>query len=214
MPPFPGSSVAVAGIFVGGESRRMGGRPKGLLVVPPRDDAAKSLAREEPPIGEIGETIVARWKRMFDALGIASVLVGRREAYATLGIACIDDDPPGIGPLGGLLALLKHARGGIAIAVACDMPFVSDKLLEKLVGYPSHAAAVAPTRGAMWDPLFARYMGPRPLEVATTYARGGGRSLHGVLDRLGAEALPLSDTELEELRDWDDPASERMGRKS
>jgi molybdenum cofactor guanylyltransferase len=194
------ASVAVAGIFVGGESRRMGGRPKGLLVVPPR---------EQQP----GETIVERWHRMFGALGIASVLVGRREPYATLGIAGIDDDPPGIGPLGGLLALLRHARGGIAITVACDMPFVSEKLLKRLVGYSSHAPAVAPTRGAMWEPLFARYTGPRPLEVATTYAESGGRSLHGVLDQLGAQPFPLSDTELEELRDWDDP-SDQVGQKS
>jgi molybdopterin-guanine dinucleotide biosynthesis protein A len=208
------ASVAVAGIFVGGESRRMGGRPKGLMVVPQRDDAAKSLAREQPSMGEIGETIVGRWRRMFEELAIPSVLVGRREAYANLGIACIDDHPPGIGPLGGLLALLQHARGGVAIAVACDMPFVSQRLLEKLVSYPSRAPALAPTRGAMWEPLFARYMGPRPLEIATMYARSGGRSLHGVLDRLAADPLVLSDTELEELRDWDDPASQGMGPKS
>jgi len=165
-------------------------------------------------MGEIGETIVGRWRRMFDELGIPIVLVGRREAYTTLGIAGIDDDPRGIGPLGGLLALLQHARGGVAIAVACDMPFVSQRLLEKLVRYPSRAPALAPTRGAMWEPLFARYVGTRPFEVATTYVRSGGRSLHGVLERLGAEPFPLSDIELEELRDWDEPASERMGPKS
>jgi molybdopterin-guanine dinucleotide biosynthesis protein A len=174
----------VAGIFVGGMSRRMGGRPKGLLLAPS------------------GETIVERWRRMFGELGLDVVLVGRRDAYAHLAIEGLDDDPAGIGPIGGLAALLRHAGGGTAIAVGCDMPFVSGELLGKLVSHPSEACAIAPARGA-WEPLFARYTGSRPLEVATRYIEGGGRALHGVLERLDAEPLVLTDDEYEELRDWD-----------
>jgi molybdenum cofactor guanylyltransferase len=182
-------SSVVAGIFVGGQSRRMGGRPKGLLLV--------SSAGRDP------ETIVARWKRLFDVPGVETVLVGARDAYASLGIDGLDDDPPGIGPLGGLIALLTRARGRTAIAVACDMPYVSPALLAKLMAHPSPAFAVAAKRGGTWEPLFARYAGPRPLEIARSYAESGQRSLHGVLALLGAEALTLSDDELEELRDWD-----------
>src|SRR5437867_5470202 len=124
MLPVRKTDVALAGIFVGGASRRMGGRPKGLMLAPS------------------GETIVARWQRMFDELGIASVLVGRHDAYMTLGIECLDDEPPGTGPIGGLVALLARAQGRRAIAVACDMPFVSERLLEKLVLHPTRACAV------------------------------------------------------------------------
>src|SRR5262245_26639960 len=129
MSPPTRTDVALAGIFVGGASRRMGGRPKGLLLAPS------------------GETIVARWKRMFDALGVPSLLVGRHEAYTSLGIECLDDEPPGTGPIGGLVALLSRARGRRVIAVACDMPFVSERLLEKLAFYPARACALAPKRG-------------------------------------------------------------------
>lgn len=153
-----------------------------------------------------GETIVARWRRMFDALDIPCVLVGRHDAYATLGIELLDDDPPGTGPIGGLVALLSRARGRRVIAVACDMPYVSEHLLEKLALCPSHACAVAPKRGEMWEPLFSRFEGPLPLEVATRHARSGKRSLFGVLDAVDAEPLPLTDDELAELRDWDVPA--------
>jgi molybdopterin-guanine dinucleotide biosynthesis protein A len=188
MSPLTRTDVALAGIFVGGASRRMGGRPKGLLLAPS------------------GETIVARWRRMLDALGVPSLLVGKHDAYAPLGIESIEDSPAGIGPLGGLVALLARAGGRRVIAVACDMPFVSEPLLEKLAAHPSHACAVAPKRGGMWEPLFARFEGSLPLEVAVRHAQGGRQSLFGVLDAVGAEQLVLSDGELAELRDWDFPA--------
>jgi molybdopterin-guanine dinucleotide biosynthesis protein A len=183
----------VAGIFVGGASTRMGGRPKGLLVAPS------------------GETIVARWKRMFGALEVPFVLVGRQAAYDALGIETLSDDPPGIGPLGGLISLLSRAGTGSAIAVGCDMPFVTDELLARLVGVSSRAPAVAARRGDLWEPLFARYRAPAALAVARALADSGRHALFGVLDALGAEELPMSHEELAELRDWDTPplASDR-----
>jgi molybdopterin-guanine dinucleotide biosynthesis protein A len=183
-----GTDVVLAGIFVGGASRRMGGRPKGLMLTPS------------------GETIVARWQRMFASLGVPPVLVGRSDAYASMGIESLDDDPPGIGPIGGLVALLARARAGRVVAVACDMPFVSEQLLEKLVRHPSRACALAPKKGDIWEPLFARFEGALPLQMAQEHARSGRRTLHGVLDAVKAEPLALSDDELAELRDWDEPA--------
>jgi molybdopterin-guanine dinucleotide biosynthesis protein A len=191
MEPLQRAPPVVAGIFVGGTSSRMGGRPKGLLLAPGDPDGA-------------GETIVARWRRMFDALGVASVLVGERTAYAGLGMDGIDDDPAGIGPLGGLVALLKRARGGSAIVVACDMPYVSLRLLTKLASHPS-AGAVAARRGNVWEPLFARYTGPRALEIAERNVGAARHGLYAVLDALGADALPLSADDWLELRDWDTP---------
>ena len=94
----------LAGIFVGGRSTRMGGRPKGLLRVPS------------------GETLVERWSSIFAALSIPAVLVGQNPAYARLGMEQLEDAAPNIGPLGGLLALLERAKSGFAIAVACDSP--------------------------------------------------------------------------------------------
>ena len=58
------TSVVLAGIFVGGQSTRMEGRPKGLLL------------------SSSGETLVERWRKMFAALAIDVVLVGRHAAYA------------------------------------------------------------------------------------------------------------------------------------
>jgi molybdopterin-guanine dinucleotide biosynthesis protein A len=152
-----------------------------------------------------GETLVARWRRLFDALGATCVLVGRHEAYADLDLESVADDPPGIGPLGGLTALLARAGQGRVIAVACDMPFVSFELLSRLAAHPSDAPVVAPRRGTLWEPLFARYDAPRVIGAARARATSGERDLQGLLDAVGAESLPTRSAELDELRDWDRP---------
>jgi molybdopterin-guanine dinucleotide biosynthesis protein A len=181
----------LAGIFVGGQSRRMNGRAKGLLLTPS------------------GPTIVERWRRMFEARDVETLLVGSHAAYADLGIPAIADEPPGIGPLGGLIALLTRAGGATAIAVACDMPYVSQALVDKLVAHPSVADALAPRQGPMWEPLFARYRASA-LATAKERASRGDHSLQGLLEELATEALALSADEMKELRDWD-TAEDRGG---
>jgi molybdenum cofactor guanylyltransferase len=177
----------LGGIFVGGRASRMGGAAKGLLKAPS------------------GETLVARWRRLFQEIGATPVLVGCHEAYADLDIECIADDPPHIGPLGGLVALLARARRDRVIAVACDMPFVSLELLGQLASYASTAPVVAPRHEGLWEPLFARFDAPRVIDVARKHALAGERSLQSLFDDVGAEPLPLAQPELEQLRDWDRP---------
>lgn len=186
-------SPPTIGIFVGGTGRRMGGVAKGLLSRPD------------------GMTLLAHLRSEIErALPHAElVLVGRAEPYASFGIPGLDDDPPDSGPIGGLCALLQEAtrRGApFVIALACDLPFVSARLLTKLTRQPG--ACVAPRQGGKWQPLFARYAPRSALGAARAVVQGGGRSLQMVLERLGTELceLPLDPDELLELRDWDEPA--------
>ena len=178
----------LAGIFVGGASTRFGGRPKGLLESP------------------AGGTILDGLRGHLEALSMPWVLVGRRDEYAGVSAETIDDSPSGIGPLGGLLALLRRAGDGRAIAIACDMPFVTRALIERLAIATSDAPAVAPRRSGRWEPMFARYDARRSLAVAEARAGAGQRSVQGLLDELGASELPLSEDEQRMLDDWDSPA--------
>jgi molybdopterin-guanine dinucleotide biosynthesis protein A len=182
----------LAGIFVGGGSTRMGGLAKGLLASPE------------------GPSIVERSQRLLRELGHDVVLVGAHDAYAHLPFERVADEPPGIGPLGGLIALLRCGGETIdsrVLAVACDMPFVSRGLVERLGTWPADGPILAPRRNGRWEPLFARYdAGPvLPLALALAHA-AGSRSLQRLLDRAGAVELPLSPREERELDDWDSPS--------
>jgi molybdopterin-guanine dinucleotide biosynthesis protein A len=163
----------------------MGGKAKGLLHAPG------------------GVTIVERWKELLGELGVPVVLVGDASAYEGLGMEGLQDEPPGVGPLGGLVALLRHAGERGALAFACDMPFVSRGLVERLVAHVD-APVVAPRREGRWEPLCARYAaGVLPAAVAR--AASPHHSLQRLLDENGAVELPLTPEEVGQLRDWDSP---------
>jgi molybdopterin-guanine dinucleotide biosynthesis protein A len=177
----------IGGIFVGGAGTRMGGRAKGLLAT--RD----------------GATIVDRWRAILTAAGVETiVLVGAHDAYAHLGLETIHDAPAGIGPLGGLVALLRRAGEKTAIAVACDMPSVSTALMARLLQAPD-APVVAPRRNGRWEPLFARYDARAVRPLAEAQAAAQDHSLQRLLERAGAVELPISAAEADELHDWDTP---------
>ena len=185
--------MTLAGIFVGGSGTRMGGVAKGLLAAP----------------GGAG-TLIDRWRSVLGEAGIDRVvLVGRHPAYARVeGLETIDDEPPGIGPLGGLVALLRRAGDATALAFACDMPFVSRGLVERLVA-AAPAPVVAPRREGRWEPLCARYDATRVLPLAMRAAAGPRHGVGRVLDEAGAVELPLGPGEAAELDDWDSPADQR-----
>ena len=179
----------------------MGGVDKGLLPA---------------PSGE--RTLVERWQGMLARAGVRCVLVGRRAAYASnvsntssSFASVLDDAEPGRGPLGGLVALLEAAGPGVALALACDMPYVSEGLLSRLLDAPA-CAVLAPRRGGRWEPLCARYDAPIALPVARARLARGQLGLQGLLDELGARELALADDEARELDDWDTP-EDRAARR-
>jgi molybdopterin-guanine dinucleotide biosynthesis protein A len=163
----------------------MGGRPKGLLEID-------------------GETIVARWRRIFGSLDVPCVLVGANDAYAHLEMTTLPD-LGSRGPIAGLASLIGHAKevnASHAIAVACDMPYASAALLRRLIDAPP-ATIVAPRVDDMWQPFFARYA------VGVRYALESAR-LQDVLDAARATELSITPDEARELRDWDTPADQLL----
>lgn len=207
---------AIAGLFVGGRGLRLGGRAKGLLAAPGGT-----------------ETLLARWQRVIStaAPGVDIVLVGEHPAYAGLEpksthLPTLGDVPAGIGPLGGLHALLLHARSRgerDVLALAVDLPFVSTALLTRLMLETPDAPALAPRTSGRWQPLFARYatepclatcagLVPPALDRALADTPSDGAHVRRVgvrslLQALGSRAsvLSLSPAEERELSDWDTP---------
>lgn len=182
-------STVVAGIFVGGASSRMGGRPKGLLTTPD------------------GITLVDRFRALFEGLGIEPVLVGRRPEYASIPLATLEDDPPNVGPIGGLAALLAHAGPRRALVAGCDMPFVTREDVEALLA--SAAIAAAPRVEGRWEPLLSIYDAPRALPVVRRAIAEGRLGLQALLTTLGARPVAIAPGH---LADWDSPQD--VARKS
>lgn len=181
------------GIFVGGASRRMGGRPKGLLTTP---DGSTTLV----------ERLLEQSKL---ALGdVPCVLVGEHAGYAHLRLPMLPDARSEQGPLGGLVALLAHgeAHGVDAVlCLACDMPYVTSGLIARVAREAPEAAACAPRPEGLWQPLCARYQVSAALPVARAALEAGRLSLQKILSTLGAHELALSADEALSLRDWDSP---------
>jgi molybdopterin-guanine dinucleotide biosynthesis protein A len=170
----------LVGIFVGGASRRMG-TAKGLLRVDGRPLLARLLAIAPYPV----------------------VIVGDHAPYASLveGLETLADQPAGIGPLGGLRALLLHERGP-AIAIACDMPFIERVDLVALAEDESDAPIVAARRDH-FEPFFARYDAERVLPAIDDAIARGEHSLQRLFERL--EVAPFTPVTAHALEDWDTP---------
>ena len=181
----------LCGVFVGGRARRMGGIAKGLLPAP-----------------DTGEPLVVRLARLARELGHEPVLVGDAALYreALPGLRMLVDTPRDIGPLGGLGALLEAAGDEPALALSCDLPFVSGALLARLASTPSRAAVLAPRADSgTWEPLCARYDAPAVRPTLGRAVAEGERSFQRLFMRLEVEALALEEHELRQLVDWDTP---------
>lgn len=181
----------VLGVLAGGQGRRMGGRDKAWLPAPGGREA-----------------LIERLLRIGGELGLSSVVVG---GHAPPGVPQISDEPAGIGPLGGLRALLVHAGTRPVIALACDLPYVDATLLAKLAHAESHAAVLAPRDpgSGKWQTLCARYVPALALPACDAVLARGERSLQALLRLLPVEELALSASEHALLADWDEPGDVR-----
>jgi molybdopterin-guanine dinucleotide biosynthesis protein A len=135
------------------------------------------------------------------------VLVGAHAAYVGVGVRMLADDPVGVGPLGGLKSLLVDAGDRDAIALACDLPYVTAALLARLAEDAADYGAVAPQVDGLWQPLCARYRPSACLPILVELLKSRKYGLHRIFDALGDRALPLplNREESLELRDWDTP---------
>jgi molybdopterin-guanine dinucleotide biosynthesis protein A len=193
------SNTPWLGIFVGGRATRMGGYPKGLLAAPGS-----------------GEPLLARLARMSRELGAEPVLVGEAAAYAGVaaGLRSLADEPAGVGPLGGLNALLHAAGQRPVLAVACDMPRISRELLSRLLEEAPAALVLSPRNAeGFWEPLCARYDSPRAAARCAGALGRGLRSFQRWFAELEVTELLLSAAEQAQLQDWDSPEDVTRGAR-
>lgn len=161
-------------VLAGGSSRRMG-QDKAMLELGGRtllQHAAESVSR------------------VCDELVIAA---GDRPAQQLPNLSPIwaPDAPGAAGPLAGLAAGLSVASHPVAIVVACDMPFFSDRLLLHLLNSLADCDAAVPLAGGRDQPLHAAYSRDC-LPTVRALIRLGARSMHDLLSRLRVKYIAES----------------------
>ena len=182
------------GVFVGGKGTRMGGVSKGLLPAP-----------------DGTETLLERLLRQCAAAAPAAdlFLVGDSAAYGALGARRLEDAPAGVGPIGGLRALLSRAcadQSELALALACDLPFLDQAALCALIE-PFSGITRVPVVAGRLQPLAAAYAPTAALSAVDRSLSLGKHALMQVLDQLGSQ-LERVEFDAERglaLRDWDTP---------
>jgi molybdenum cofactor guanylyltransferase len=110
------------------------------------------------------------------------VVCGRDEA----GFACIPDWPePGLGPLGGLAAALRHGEAGgfsAVLSAGVDAPDLPHDCAALLAGEGAAIVESQPVVG-LWPVAL--------LPALEGFIAGGGRSLYRFADALGARRVEL-----------------------
>ncbi len=187
----PGPLLA---ILVGGQATRMGGVAKGLLSTPKRIPIIENTLRAFGAAAPNGSAIL---------VGEAD----RTAAYVRLSLPVVGDDPPGIGPMGGIRSVLRSTekQNRTTVIVGCDMPHLDSALFRKLLYQNLEAAAVAPRVDGRWQPLLSRLDPRQVLPVLDECLAAREHSLQRLLDRLSAAELVLSAEQLAQLGDWDSP---------
>lgn len=153
-------------VIAGGDARRLGGVPKGLLEVHGR----RILDR-------IVDACLA-------AFGQAPFLVANSPAAHTWipGLTVVPDREPGLGPLGGIDTAIRTASGPV-VCLAWDLPFLNPGLLRTLAAPLDQYDAVIPESSpGRLEPLCAGY-GPGALPAIEAALARGDRRVAGWLDQ-------------------------------
>jgi molybdopterin-guanine dinucleotide biosynthesis protein A len=155
-------SLRTALIFAGGRATRLGGTNKALLEVGGVPIIERILSALEPLVDE------------------RVVLTNDDSLSARPQVRLIFDPEPHAGVLPALATGLAAATGETCLAVACDMPFVSRALFERLleIQVAEDADVVIPRTADYLEPMHAVYRrGPVLTAISEALARGERRMI-------------------------------------
>jgi molybdopterin-guanine dinucleotide biosynthesis protein A len=166
-------------ILAGGRGRRMGGADKGWILWQGRPLVEQVAERLRPQVGRL---LISANRNL--------------ERYAALGAAVVADERAGqgefAGPLAGMLAVLRQARGDWVAFVPCDAPALPRALVARLAEAGAGTRAAVATCGGVVQPVFCllpRTLAPRLQELLEQ----GERRPQEMLRQVGAVAVPFAD---------------------
>jgi molybdopterin-guanine dinucleotide biosynthesis protein A len=164
-------------IQAGGESRRIG-RDKALIPF-----------HGVPLVQRVVERLAPLADELF-------VTTNQPQAYGFLDAPLIPDIWPGMGALGGLYTALNTATLPLVAVVACDMPFVSPKLLafQRDILLGSEVDAVIPSSENGLEPLHAVYRRQTCLPAVESALRQSQRRMIDWHPSVNVRLLSIAET--------------------
>jgi molybdenum cofactor guanylyltransferase len=104
------------------------------------------------------------------------------------------DSLPGYGPVAGIAAGMKRGRGTLAFATACDLPFLSPKVVEKLFQIAedeSCGGAVPVQPNGFFEPLHSVYQKEKMQRACEMAIQRGERRIHAPLQEIGVRHVAV-----------------------
>jgi molybdenum cofactor guanylyltransferase len=128
-----------AAILAGGRARRLGGVDKAALLL----GGSRIIDRQLAILAGISDEVL--------------IVANDASRYAALQLPVVPDLIPEAGALGGVYTALATARHEHVLLLACDLPFVTRALLDRLIAEAGDDDAVVPRSSRGLEPLCALY---------------------------------------------------------
>ncbi|MDX1437209.1 MAG: molybdenum cofactor guanylyltransferase [Anaerolineales bacterium] len=154
---------------------------KDLTGVVQAGGRSRRMGQDKALMDFLGEPLILQPIRILEQLTREIlVITNQPQDYAFLNKPLVKDALPDRGALGGLYTALLAARTAFTATVACDMPFVSERLLRAqyraLCESPDAAAAIPESSHGL-EPLHAVYRTEICLPAVKSALEGGKRRM-------------------------------------
>lgn len=156
-----------------------------------------------------GEPMAVRVARALAAAGAEEVVAvgGDPVGLSAAGLACVADDSPGEGPLGGILTSLRHLPYDIVLVASCDLVSpAADAMVATVAALRDEPGAdlAVPVQVEAEQWLHAAWR-HRALDALAGQFATGERAVHRAVETAGLVAVAVADLDPAALLDADVP---------
>jgi len=165
--------MSITGIILaGGKSIRMG-QDKGLFEMAGKPMIQHVIDHIEPLCDQI-------------------LISANMEEYKRFGYPVDKDDIKDIGPVGGIISCLPHAKNEKCVIISCDLPFVSTEMLKKLIILSSTYEITIPRIDEYLQPLCGIYV-KKIFQKVKCLVQEGQFSIQNIVQQFDLNIVDQSD---------------------